>query len=71
MSEVLDLAAAVSDKQFAQQAIGKMANDASLHEIAERLAFLEGVRAAARELDEGKGIPAEEVFRDLEKWLAR
>ncbi len=45
--------------------------DATLDDILEEICFKLEVDAGLRELDEGKGIPHEEVEARLAKWLKR
>jgi hypothetical protein len=58
-------------KAEAIQIINKLPDDATWDDVQERLAFIAGIQEAIKELDEGKGIPHEEVKREYTAWLHR
>ena len=49
--------------------IQQMPDDASIADIMAELYFRQKVDKGLRELDEGKGIPHEEVKERMKKWL--
>jgi len=51
--------------------IQNMPGDISLEDIMAELYFRYQVDEGLRQLDEGKGIPHEEVERRMEKWLKK
>lgn len=60
-----------SPREHALDMIQALPDDATLDDILEELYFKLEVDAGLRELDEGKGIPHEEVEARLAKWLQR
>ena len=50
--------------------IERMPEQASIADIMAELYFCLKVNSGLRELDEGKGIPHEQVKEHLEKWLS-
>jgi len=50
--------------------IDRMPEQASIPDIMAELYFCLKVNSGLRELDEGKGIPHEQVKEHLEKWLS-
>ena len=50
--------------------IDRMPEQASIADIMAELYFCLKVNSGLRELDEGKGIPHEQVKEHLEKWLS-
>ena len=58
-------------KQAAIHTIQNLPDNATWDEIQERINFVAGVRKGLRELDEGKGIPHEDVEREFAEWLLR
>ena len=59
----------MTTKQIAIEAIEQLSDDATWDEIQERIRFVAGVRKALRELDEGKGVPHEQVTQEFADWL--
>jgi predicted transcriptional regulator len=51
--------------------IAKMPNDVSIDDIMEELYFKLQVNRGLQELDEGKGIPHEEVEKRMQQWLSK
>jgi predicted transcriptional regulator len=60
-----------SVKEEAIQIIRKLPDDATMDDVMAELYFKTQVDAGLKELDEGKGIPHEEVKRRMSKWLDR
>lgn len=59
----------MTTKQIAIQTIEQLPDDATWEEIQERIRFVAGVRTGLRELDEGKGIPHDQVKEEFAEWL--
>lgn len=58
-------------KEIAKNTIKGMPDNTTWDTIQDRINFMTGVRKGIRELDEGKGIPQDQVKEDLAKWLTR
>jgi hypothetical protein len=61
----------MSNKEIAIDLIQRLPDDVSLRQIAEEIRFIAGVREGLKELDEGKGVPLEEVEKRLPSWLTK
>lgn len=57
-------------KESAIHTIQNLPDDSTWEEIQERINFVAGIRKGLRELDEGKGIPHENVEREFAEWLS-
>ena len=57
-------------KEAAVKSIQELPEDATWEDIQERISFVAGVRKGLRELDEGKGIPHEQVREAFREWLS-
>jgi len=55
----------MTSKKIALKSIQALPEDATWEDIQERINFVAGVRRGLRELDEGKGIPHEEVREEF------
>jgi hypothetical protein len=51
--------------------ISKLPDNVSIDEIMEELYFKLQVNRGLQELDEGKGIPHEEVEKRMQQWLSK
>ncbi len=58
-------------KQQVIQMIQELPEDITVDDVMAELYFKVQVDAGLRELDEGKGIPHEEVEKRMSKWLQR
>jgi hypothetical protein len=58
-------------KQMAIQTIERLPENATWDEIQARIDFIAGVRKGLCELDEGKGMPHQQVKEEFAKWLSR
>ncbi|HHT9138327.1 MAG TPA: hypothetical protein ACFYEK_13930 [Candidatus Wunengus sp. YC60] len=58
-------------KQRVIQIIQSLPDDVTLDDIMAELYFKLQVDAGLKELDEGKGIPHEEVEKRMSKWLTK
>ena len=59
----------MTTKQIAIQVIEQLPEDATWEDIQERIRFVAGVRSGLQELDEGKGIPHDQVRAEFAAWL--
>jgi len=59
----------MATKEIAIHAIEKLPDTATWVEIQERISFVAGVRQGLRELDDGKGIPHQNVKEEFAEWL--
>ena len=60
----------MTQKDIVIEAIGKLPDDASIEEIADRVEFLAAIQKGIDQLDSGEGIPHEEIKKQLASWLA-
>ena len=51
--------------------VENLSEEATLDDVMEELYFKSQVDAGLKELDEGQGIPHEEVQKQMSKWLTR
>jgi predicted transcriptional regulator len=56
-------------KEKVLSAVQQLPDDSSIDDIADRIDFLASVQRGFDELDAGKGIPHEEVKKELTSWL--
>jgi predicted transcriptional regulator len=61
----------MTQKQLVLNAVNDLPDDAPLSEIVERIEFLAAVQKGLDQLDQGAGIPHDEVKRQLASWLAK
>ena len=61
----------MSTEQIVQDLLQRLPEDVSLHDVAQQIEFTSAVRQGQAELDRGKGIPIEDVERDLPSWIIR
>jgi len=59
----------MTSKQIVEDLLQQIPEDASLHEIAEKIEFIAAVRQGLAELDRGEHIPIDEVERELPSWI--
>jgi predicted transcriptional regulator len=59
----------MTQKELVLDAITELPDDASITEIADRVDFLAAIQKGFDELDAGKGIPHEDLKRQLASWL--
>lgn len=60
----------MTTKEIALRTIEQLPEDASWEDIQERINFVAGVRKGLRELDEGQGIPHDQVREEFAEWLS-
>jgi predicted transcriptional regulator len=61
----------MSTKQIVQDLLQKLPEDVSLHEVAQEIEFVAGVRQGLAEIERGERIPIEEIERELPSWVIR
>ena len=61
----------VSNKEIVADLLQRIPDNASLSDIAREIEFVAAVRQGLAELDSGKGIPVEEVERELPSWIIK
>ena len=61
----------MSTKELALKTIEGLPDDASWEDIKERIYFIAAVEKGLEELDEGQGIPHEEVVGEIKGWASR
>ena len=60
----------MTTKEIAIRSIQELPEDTTWEDIQERINFVAGVRKGLRELDQGKGIPHEQVREEFREWLS-
>ena len=61
----------MTNKQITIEAVRELSDDATLEEIAERVAILAAIREGEQAADEGRVISHEEVKRRMAKWTSK
>lgn len=61
----------MSTKQIVQDLLGKLPEDATLHDVAREIEFVAAVREGLSELDRGERIPLDEIERELPSWVIK
>ena len=59
----------MTEKEIVIETIRALPDDCSLEEIAERIKFMAAVQKGLDQLDKGKGIPHNEIKKQLASWL--
>jgi hypothetical protein len=59
----------MTEKEMVLKTVRELPDDCSIDEIADRIEFLAAVQKGLDQLDRGKGIPHEEIKRQLASWL--
>lgn len=59
----------MTEKEIVLETIRALPDNCSLEEIAERIEFMAAVQKGLDQLDNGEGIPNEEVKKQLASWL--
>ncbi|HEV7744104.1 MAG TPA: hypothetical protein VGO56_03820 [Pyrinomonadaceae bacterium] len=59
----------MTEKEIVMQAVSELPDDCSIDDIADRVAFLAAMQKGLEQLDDGQGIPHEEIKRQLASWL--
>ena len=61
----------MSTKQIVQDLLQKLPESVTLHDVAQEIEFVAGVRQGLAEIDRGERIPIEEIERELPSWVIR
>ena len=61
----------MSDKQSVLEAIRRLPDEVTLHEIRDEIDFLAAVREGEQQADQGRLIPLEQVEKNLQSWLSK
>jgi predicted transcriptional regulator len=59
----------MTTKEIVLKSIRDLPEDATWEDIRERIDFVIGIHKGLRELDEGKGIPHEDIREEFGEWL--
>jgi predicted transcriptional regulator len=59
----------MTEKELVLETIRALPDNCSLDEIAERIEFMAAVQKGLNQLDNGEGIPHDEVKKQLASWL--
>ena len=59
----------MTEKEIVLETIRALPDNCSLEEIAERIEFMAAVQKGLDQIDNGEGIPHEEVKKQLASWL--
>ncbi len=62
---------AMSNKEIVADLLQRLPENSSLQDIAREIEFVAAVREGLAELDGGKGIPTEDIERELPSWIIR
>lgn len=60
----------MTTKEIAIKSIQQLPENASWQDILERINFVAGIRKGLQELDEGRGIPHDQVRDEFKEWLS-
>jgi predicted transcriptional regulator len=61
----------MSTKQIVEDLLQKLPDSVSLRDIAQEIEFVAGVRQGLEELDNGEGIPIEDIEREMPSWVIK
>ena len=61
----------MSDRQLILDTLNRLPHEVTLEEAIEELSILAAIRKAEQQLDEGQGIPHEEVTRRIAEWNSK
>ena len=59
----------MSTKELVLKTITDLPEDVSWAEIQERINFMAGIRKGFEEIEDGKGIPHEDLKRQFQSWI--
>ena len=59
----------MSTKELVLKTITELPEDVSWAEIQERINFMAGIRKGFEEIEDGKGIPHEDLKRQFQSWI--
>ena len=61
----------MSNKQIVQDLLEKLPDNVSLHDVAQEIEFVAGVRQGLAEIERGERIPIAEIERELPSWVIK
>ncbi len=61
----------MSTKQIIQDLLQKLPDNVSLHDVAQEIEFVAGVRQGLAEIELGERIPIADIERELPSWIIR
>ena len=61
----------MSTKQIVQDLLQKLPENVCLHDVAQEIEFVAGVRQGLAEIERGERIPIEDIERELPSWVIR
>jgi hypothetical protein len=61
----------MSDRQLILKAVQEMPETASFQEIVDELLLMDTVQERLKKNPKGKGVPAEELLRQVSSWVAK
>lgn len=61
----------MSDKEAVIELVKRLPPDISLREIVQQIEFIAAVKEGFDQIDQGKGIPVEEVEKMIESWTIK
>jgi predicted transcriptional regulator len=61
----------MSTKEIVHDLLQKLPENVSLHEVAQEIEFVAGVRQGLAEIERGERIPIEDIERELPSWVIR
>ncbi|MCP4985462.1 MAG: hypothetical protein GY928_05130 [Colwellia sp.] len=61
----------MSVKETAINTINSLPDNATWEDVKERIEFVSGIRKALKELDEGKGIPHNQIEKEASSWISK
>ncbi len=60
----------MSNREIVLDLVNRLPEEASLHEIAREIEFIAGVNEGFAEIQDGKGVPIQELRDLMTTWLA-
>ncbi len=61
----------MSNKEAVIELVKRLPSDISLREIAQEIEFIAAIQEGLEEIDQGKGIPLEEVEKMIDSWTTK
>jgi predicted transcriptional regulator len=61
----------LSNKEIVKDLLQRLPDQISLHQIAQEIEFVAAVRQGMAELDNGEGIPIDEIEKELPSWIIK
>lgn len=61
----------MSNKEAVIELVKRLPSDISLREIAQEIEFIAAIQEGLEEIDQGKGIPLEDVEKMIDSWTTK